>query len=92
MNVDADFLDREYNPRVQIPQFADFFVRWKQDAQKTRESQPARLDLVYGEAAAETLDFFPASRAGAPPGGCGSPHVRVRAPHGGRGSPSRQKR
>ena len=66
MNVDNDFSDREYNPRAQIPAFADFFLRWKQDAQKTRESLPARLDLAYGTAAAETLDFFPASEAGAP--------------------------
>jgi arylformamidase len=66
VNVDGGFLDKEYNPRAQIPDFADFFVRWKQDAQKTRESLPARLDLTYGAAAAETLDFFPASKAGAP--------------------------
>lgn len=66
MNVDGDFLDKEYNPRSQIPEFADFFVRWKQDAQKTRESLPVRLDLAYGATPAETLDFFPASKAGAP--------------------------
>jgi arylformamidase len=66
VNVDNDFLNREYNPRVQIPGFADFFVRWKRDALKARESLPARLDLAYGAAAAETLDFFPASSAGAP--------------------------
>jgi len=66
VNLDNDFLDREYNPRAQIPEFADFFVRWKQDAQKARESLPARLDLAYGAASEETLDFFPASRAGAP--------------------------
>ena len=66
MNLDKDFLDREYNPRAQIPEFADFFVRWKQAAQKARESLPARLDLAYGGAAAETLDLFPAPSAGAP--------------------------
>ena len=66
MNVDNDFLNREYNPRAQIPEFADFFVRWKQDAHKTRESLAAQLDLAYGAAAAEALDFFPASRTAAP--------------------------
>ncbi|HEX3913141.1 MAG TPA: alpha/beta hydrolase [Steroidobacteraceae bacterium] len=66
MNIDNDFLDREYNPRVQIPAFADFFVRWKQGAQQARDSTAARLDLAYGTAAAETLDFFPAAKAGAP--------------------------
>ena len=66
MNFDKAFLDREYNPRAQIADFADFFVRWKQEAQQARESLPAQLDLVYGAAAAEKLDFFPAASAGAP--------------------------
>lgn len=66
MNTDNDFLDREYNPRVQIPQFADFFARWKRSALATRESLRASLDIAYGPAAAETLDFFPAAAAAAP--------------------------
>lgn len=33
-----DFLDRQYNPRVQISGYADFLARWKQDALKPRES------------------------------------------------------
>jgi arylformamidase len=57
-----EFLDREYNPRVQIPEFADFFARWKTQAQHTRESLPGSLNLAYGTAAAETLDFFPAAQ------------------------------
>ena len=66
MNVDNGFLDKEYNPRAQIQDFADFFVRWKQDAQKARDSLTGQLDLAYGAAAAEKLDFFPAAGAGAP--------------------------
>lgn len=66
MNIDSDFLEREYSPRLQIPEYAGYFVRWKQSAQNTRDSLPARLDLAYGTAAAEMLDFFPASRALAP--------------------------
>ena len=66
MNGDRDFLEREYNPRVQIPQFAEFFARWKDSALKARESLGCRLDLHYGPAAAETLDFFPAATASAP--------------------------
>ncbi len=50
----------------QVPEFADFFARWKQIAQKSRASLPAQLDVAYGAAAAETLDFFPASSAAAP--------------------------
>jgi arylformamidase len=56
-----EFLEREYNPRVQIPTFADYFARWKADAQKTREALRAQLNMAYGTAAAETLDYFPAA-------------------------------
>jgi arylformamidase len=63
---DRDFLEREYNPRVQIPQFAEFFARWKERALEARTSLECRLDLTYGPAAAETLDFFPAASASAP--------------------------
>jgi arylformamidase len=66
LNLDNDFLDREYNPRVQIPQFAEFFVRWKRSALNARESGAPRLDLAYGSAAAETLDLFAAPGPHAP--------------------------
>jgi arylformamidase len=66
VNTDNDFLEREYNPRVQIPQFADFFARWKRSALETRESLRASLDIAYGPASAETLDYFPAAAASAP--------------------------
>jgi hypothetical protein len=56
-----EFLDREYNPRVQIADFADYLTRWKNDAQGTRDSLPGRLHVAYGAAAAETLDYFPAT-------------------------------
>jgi arylformamidase len=63
---DKDFLDREYNPRVQISNFGDFFARWKAQARSACESLEARLDLPYGTAPAETLDYFPAARANSP--------------------------
>jgi arylformamidase len=66
LNIDNEFLEREYSPRVQIPGYAEFFVRWKRDALATRESLAARLDLAYGAAPAETLDLFPASSSAAP--------------------------
>jgi arylformamidase len=66
LNTNVDFLDREYNPRTQIPQFADFFARWKAQAGQTRASLHARLDLAYGPSASETLDLFPASAPNSP--------------------------
>lgn len=61
-----EFLDRQYNPRVQVPEFADFFARWKTQGLKTRESLQGRLDLAYGMAPTETLDYFPAAQASSP--------------------------
>jgi arylformamidase len=63
---DSAFLDRQYNPRTQVPQFAEFFSRWKRDARAARQSMHVQLDLRYGPAAAETLDFFPAMGADRP--------------------------
>jgi arylformamidase len=66
VNYDRDFLESQYNPRLQIPEFAQFFARWKADAIKARQSLECRLDLSYGPAAAETLDFFPAAKRSSP--------------------------
>jgi arylformamidase len=66
VNLDPDFLEREYNPRVQIPNFAAIFARWKLQAQHARESLSGRLELAYGTSPAENLDFFPASTSSAP--------------------------
>jgi arylformamidase len=65
VNTDNDFLNREYNPRVQIPQFADIFARWQLSAQQARTALEGRLDLAYGTANAERLDFFPAAETAA---------------------------
>jgi arylformamidase len=62
----TELLDKEYNPRVQIPEFANYFLRWKTESQKARESLHAHLNVPYGVSAAESLDFFPASVRRAP--------------------------
>jgi arylformamidase len=56
---DAGFLDRQYNPRTQVPEFASYFVRWKEAALEARKSGHAHLNLRYGLLPAEKLDFFP---------------------------------
>ena len=62
MNGDQGFIEREYNPRVQVAQFMQIFARWKANALETRETLECRLDIPYGPAAEETLDFFPAAK------------------------------
>jgi arylformamidase len=62
----SEFLDREYNPRTQVPEFAEYFARWKASARDAREVLQGQLNLQYGAAPAETLDFFAAPGAHAP--------------------------
>jgi len=59
-------LEREYNPRVQVPEYASYFARWKDSAQEVRRTLDARLDLRYGLLPAERLDYFPAAGSGNP--------------------------
>ncbi len=53
-------LDWEYNPRLRIPDCNKYFSRWKAEALEARQRLQGKLDIPYGESAAETLDFFPA--------------------------------
>src|SRR6185437_11601320 len=64
-SMSDDGLDLEYNPRLRVLNFAEIFARWKREAGRARVSDGARLDLRYGSAASERLDFFPA-RPGCP--------------------------
>jgi len=63
---DPNFLDREYNPRTQVPEFASYFARWKDSASEARARRKAYLDLKYGLLPAEKLDFFPAAGSSRP--------------------------
>jgi arylformamidase len=50
-----------------VPNVADIFARWKTDSVAARAASPrAQLGLAYGTEPAETLDFFPTTRANAP--------------------------
>jgi arylformamidase len=62
--VDPDeLLDREYNPRLRVPDCNDYFSRWKSDAAKARAHLGGELDVSYGDSIAEKLDFFPAAHS-----------------------------
>lgn len=60
------FCEREYNARAAIPEHAQIFTRWAEQAAAVRRQHACLLDLPYGAAAAERLDVFPAQRADAP--------------------------
>jgi arylformamidase len=66
VNLDIEFLEREYNPRATIPNFGALFAQWKARAEQARAASQPRMNLAYGAAVAEKLDYFQAAPAGAP--------------------------
>jgi arylformamidase len=64
--VTIDPLDRDYNPRIGVPDVAGLFGRWQRRAADARTQLPCRPDLRYGPAPAEVLDFFPARESNGP--------------------------
>jgi len=63
---DIQWLERMYNNRMRVPNHGDYFVRWAAESALVRRSLPCEEGVAYGTATGETLDVFPAERAGAP--------------------------
>lgn len=60
-------VDAEYNIRRRHPESPQHYARYAADSAAAREALGGRLDLAYGAAPGERLDFFPAeSGSGAP--------------------------
>ena len=65
-NFDQGELDRQYNSRGTVP---DHTIYTRQYAERTREAKRALAcieNLRYGDGPDETLDFYPATKPGAP--------------------------
>jgi arylformamidase len=62
----GDYLDLQFNPRLQVPGFAAHFTKWRDGASTARQQITGQLNLAYGSTKAETFDFFPASGANRP--------------------------
>jgi arylformamidase len=58
--LDGAALDRQYNNRALVPDFAEHLARWAADSAQAR-TQPCTLDLDYGSGPSESLDIFPAA-------------------------------
>jgi len=58
---DRAWLGRQYNNRALVPDHAQYFARWADASARARASLEGRLDLAYGDAPGERVDFFPAS-------------------------------
>lgn len=60
------YYTRQYNARAEIPDHPQLFSRWQQDSAFVRRTHAGLLDIPFGDAAGERLDFYPAQRSGAP--------------------------
>lgn len=63
---DPNFYETEYNARAAIADHPQIFSRWEQESARVRRNAPALLDLPYGDAPGERLDFFPCGQIDAP--------------------------
>lgn len=64
--TDSQTLDRLYNNRALVPDYAVHFARWSKASAQARQTWPCKLYVPYGAGAGETLDVFPASHDTAP--------------------------
>ena len=62
----ANFYEQQYNARASIPDHPQIFQRWADVSATTRRTDACTLDVKYGTATAEQLDFFPCGAAQAP--------------------------
>ncbi len=63
----AAFYDREYNARLNIPDYPAIVSRWQANSARARKSAPnLARDLSYGKHPEETLDLFRARRSDSP--------------------------
>jgi len=60
---DAEFIEREYNNRALVPEYADYFARWDRVSAYVRSVLPCEIDVPYGPDARHRIDLFPAADA-----------------------------
>jgi arylformamidase len=68
--LNPDWLDSQYNNRALVPDYANYFARWKILSSKVRGDQLCRLDTPYGKNGSEdmneTVDIFPSTSSRSP--------------------------
>ena len=60
-NYDQEALDRQYNNRLNVPDFATYLDRWEELSRETEQMFFCIKDLPYGELPRERLDVYPSS-------------------------------
>ena len=67
LDYDKVALDREYDNRGKVPEFADYINRWPELSRQARAELEAQLDVSYGASEAEVLDIFTVANANKAP-------------------------
>ena len=65
-DYDQEALDAQYNNRAAVPDFARWTERWPVVSAQVRRQLSGRIDIPYGDGAAERLDIFPAKGSDTP--------------------------
>lgn len=61
---DQESLDNQYNTRLHVPEFADYFKRWEELSRETEQKLPCIKDIAYGDLPRECLDIYPSVQPG----------------------------
>ena len=61
-HYDQDLLDRQFNNRLRVPDFQEYFDRWELLSREVEEKIPVKKDLAYGDRPRERLDIFPSAQ------------------------------
>jgi arylformamidase len=56
---DQQSLDNQYNTRLHVPNYADYFERWEQLSKETEQKLPVLKNVPYGNLRRERLDIYP---------------------------------
>lgn len=64
-HYDRQQLDAQYNNRLHVPDFADYFDRWEKLSRRAEKEHAVFKDIPYGSHPLERLDIFPAATANA---------------------------
>ncbi len=62
----AAYYTEQLNARAAVPDHPEIIRRWQAESAQARGSEAGLLDLAFGSAPMERLDFFPAEQPGAP--------------------------
>jgi arylformamidase len=63
-NYNQEALNDQYNTRLQVPEYAEYFDRWERLSRQTAEQHTILKDISYGEDPKERLDIFPSNKPG----------------------------